>query len=110
MLKEARKKLTVLYSVLFIIMFWSFSIGLFFWVDNSFGENYVDQVKEQQQIGQFEGDFADNEKALISIAGDVAMIQLRNILLILNGGLLIIIPLLAMLLTRKTLLPVQRIY
>ncbi|MCX6346541.1 MAG: HAMP domain-containing sensor histidine kinase, partial [Actinobacteria bacterium] len=77
---------------------------------NSFGENYVDRVKEQQQVGQFEGDFADKEKTLISIAGDVAMIQLRNILLILNGGLLIIIPLLAMLLTRKTLLPVQQIY
>lgn len=110
MLKAARTKLTILYSALFLLMFWAFSIGLFFWVDNSFGERYIDQVKEQQQTGQFEGEFADKEKALISIAGDVTMIQLRNILLILNGGLLIIIPVLAMLLTRKTLSPVQQIY
>ncbi|MHB1254288.1 MAG: sensor histidine kinase [Candidatus Humimicrobiaceae bacterium] len=109
MLKAARTKLTILYSALFLFMFWSFSIGLFFWVDNSFGERYINQIKEQQ-IGQFEGEFADKEKALISIAGDVTMIQLRNILLILNGGLLILIPVLAMLLTRKTLSPVQQIY
>jgi signal transduction histidine kinase len=110
MLKKARIKLTILYSALFLFMFWAFSIGLFFWVDNSFGERYLDQVKEQKQVGQFEGEFADNEKVLISIAGDVVMVQLRNILLVLNGGLLIIIPLLAMLLTRKTLSPVQQIY
>jgi signal transduction histidine kinase len=110
MLNKARIKLTILYSALFLLMFWAFSTGLFFWVDNSFGEKYIDQVKEQQQTGQFQGEFADNEKVLISIAGDVVMVQLRNMLLILNGGLLIIIPVLAMLLTRKTLSPVQQIY
>jgi signal transduction histidine kinase len=110
MLKEARIKLTILYSILFLFMFWAFSIGLYFWVNNSFGESYTAQVKEQQQGGEFEGEFADQEKIFIAIAGDTAMVQLRNTLLILNGGLLIIIPALAMVLTRKTLTPVQQIY
>ena len=91
-------------------MFWAFSIGLYFWVNNSFGESYTAQVKEQQQVGEFEGEFGDKEKIFIAIAGDIAMVQLRNTLLILNGGLLIIIPALAMILTRKTLTPVQQIY
>ncbi|MCX6384563.1 MAG: HAMP domain-containing sensor histidine kinase [Actinobacteria bacterium] len=110
MLKVARIKLTILYSILFLFMFWAFSIGLYFWVNNSFGESYTAQVKEQQQVGEFEGEFADKEKIFIAIAGDIAMVQLRNTLLILNGGLLIIIPALAMILTRKTLTPVQQIY
>ncbi|MCL6087413.1 MAG: ATP-binding protein, partial [Actinobacteria bacterium] len=109
MLKEARIKLIILYSIMFLFMFWTFSIGLYFWVNNSFGESYINQIKEQQ-VGQFEGEFGDNEKIFISIASDVAMIQLRNILIFLNGGLLIIIPALAMILTRRTLAPVQQIY
>lgn len=110
MLKEARIKLTILYSILFLFMFWAFSIGLYFWVNNSFGESYTAQVKEHQQVGEFKGEFTDKEKIFIAITGDIAMVQLRNTLLILNGGLLIIIPALAMILTRKTLTPVQKIY
>lgn len=110
MLKKARIKLIVFYSLLFLFMFWAFSVGLYFWVNNSFGEKYINQVKEQQQIGQHEDSGIDNEKVLLTIAGDITMIQLRNILFILNGGFFIIIPLLAMILTQKTLTPVQKIY
>jgi hypothetical protein len=75
--KEAKIRLTIFYSVLFLAIFWVFSFGLYFWIANSFGESYVSQVKEQKQIGQFEGEFGDkddeNEEMLLNIAGEVAI-------------------------------------
>ena len=111
MFKEAKVKLTIFYSILFLVLFWVFSFGLYFWISNSFGENYISQVQEQKQIGQFEGEFDDkNEVILLNIAGEVAIGKLRNMLLILNGGFLIIIPVVAWVLTRRTLTPVQQIH
>jgi len=109
--KEARVKLTIFYSILFLVLFWVFSFGLYFWISNSFGENYISQVQEQKQVGQFEGEFDDkNEEMLLNIAGEVAITKLRNMLLILNGGFLIIIPVITWFLTRRTLTPVQQIH
>jgi signal transduction histidine kinase len=109
--KEAKVKLTIFYSILFLVLFWVFSFGLYFWISNSFGENYISQVQEQKQVGQFEGEFDDkNEEMLLNIAGEVAITKLRNMLLILNGGFLIIIPAIAWVLTRRTLTPVQQIH
>jgi signal transduction histidine kinase len=109
--KEAKIKLTIFYSILFLVLFWVFSFGLYFWISNSFGENYISQVQEQKQVGQFEGEFDDkNEEMLLNIAGEVAITKLRNMLLILNGGFLIIIPVVAWVLTRRTLTPVQEIH
>lgn len=111
MFKKAKVKLTLFYSILFLALFWIFSFGLYFWISNSFGENYISQVQEQKQVGQFEGEFDDkNEEMLLNIAGEVAITKLRNMLLILNGGLLIIIPVVAWVLTRRTLTPVQQIH
>ncbi len=111
MFKEAKIRLTIFYSILFLVIFWVFSFGLYFWIANSFGESYVSQVKEQQQIGQFESEFDDkNQEMLLNIAGEVAIGKLLNVLLILNGGLLIIIPVVAWILTRRTLTPVQQIH
>lgn len=113
MFREARIKLILFYSILFIVFFWVFSTGLYFWVDSSFGKSYIAQVQEQQQTeqsGEFNDEYADNEKIIIAAAGKVTMRQLGNILLILNGGLLIIIPLVAWFLTSRTLKPVQQIH
>lgn len=114
MFKEAKIRLTIFYSILFLVIFWVFSFGLYFWVANSFGESYVNQVKEQKQIGQLESEFDDkddiNEEILLNIAGEVAIEKLLNMLLILNGGLLIIIPVVAWILTRHTLTPLQQIH
>jgi signal transduction histidine kinase len=112
--KEAKIRLTIFYSILFLAIFWVFSFGLYFWIANSFGESYVSQVKEQKQIEQFESEFSDkddeNEERLLNLAGEVAIEKLLNMLLILNGGFLIIIPVVAWILTRKTLTPVQQIH
>ena len=83
MFKEVKIRLTIFYSILFLVIFWVFSFGLYFWIANSFGESYVNQVKEQKQIGQFEGEFDDqddeNEERLLNIAGEVAIEKLYSI-------------------------------
>lgn len=105
MFRKANIKLTLLYSLLFLVSFWAFSIGLYVWMENSFGENYVVEVEQQG-----ESDFDEQDIDIVAIAGDVAMDRLRNTLLILNGALIFIVPNIAWLMTRRTLAPVQRIH
>jgi signal transduction histidine kinase len=75
-------------------------------MDKSFGESYINQVQE----GTSEGLLDQKGTTIVTIAGDVAMERLRNILIILNGGLVIIIPCIAWFMTRRALAPVQRIH
>lgn len=106
MFREANFRLSLIYSLLFLFSFWGFSVGLYLWMDNSFGESYINQVQESTSGRQLD----QNGTAIVTIAGNVALDRLRNILLILNGALVIIIPAVAWVLTRRTLAPVQRIH
>jgi len=74
-------------------------------MENSFGESYIDEIEQQ---GEFELDEQDTDIA--AIAGDVALHRLGNTLLILNGAMIIIIPGIAWLMTRRILAPVQHIH
>jgi signal transduction histidine kinase len=108
MFRKAGLKLTLFYSALFFCFFWLFSISLYVWMEKSIGEGMiVKRVVQQEQQGQFEGQF--NEKS-VTIAGNIALDQLKTILLVLNGTLLPVIPLTARFLTRRTLRPVQAIH
>ena len=111
MFKKAQITLTLFYSLLFLLLFWLFSFGIYFWMDKSFGEGYISRVKQvqQAQTGQYEGGYED-KTAIVTIAGDVALDQLRNILLVLNGGLLLIIPIVSWFLARCTLDPIEFIH
>lgn len=106
MFKKANIKLTLIYSALFLALFGVFSIGLYVWMENSFGESYISEVQRQNVEGQFD----QRDTAIATVAGGIALDRLRDILLILNGGLVIIIPCVAWLMTRRTLAPVQRIH
>ena len=100
--------MTLFYSALFFCFFWIFSISLYVWMEKSIGDGMiVNQVKQQEQRGQFEGEFVGKS---VTIAGNIALDQLKTILLLLNCGLLPVIPLTAWLLTRRTLAPVQAIH
>lgn len=107
MFKRANIKLTILYSLLFLVTFWAFSIGLYAWMKNSFGESYVREIEQQ---GQVESEFNEEDIDIATIAGNVALHRLENNLLILNGAMLIIVPVVAWFMTRRTLAPVQRIH
>jgi signal transduction histidine kinase len=105
MFRKAGIKLTLIYSSLFLVAFWVFSIGLYFWMENYFGESYISEVEQQ---GEFE--FDEQDAAIANIAADVAQDRLEKTLLILNGAMIIIVPIIAWLMTRRTLAPVQRIH
>jgi signal transduction histidine kinase len=105
MFRKANIKLTLLYSTLFLVSFWLFSAGLYIWMENSFGENYVIEVEQQG-----ESEFDEEEINIVDIASALAMDRLRNTLLVLNGVLILVVPCLAWLMTRRTLAPVQRIH
>jgi len=106
MFRKANFKLALLYSLLFLCSFWAFTIGLYVWMEHSFGESYLSEVQQQN----FEGEFDQRDTAIATTAGEVALDRLRNILLVLNGVLVIIIPGVAWLMTRRILAPVQRIH
>jgi len=109
MFRQTQLKLTLFYSLLFLALFWVFSFGLYFWMDRSFGEGYISRVRQvqQQQHGQNEGVFDDKKTTIVTIAGDVALNQLRNILITLNGIFLFVIPVLSWYLAKKSLAPIQ---
>jgi len=108
MFKKAQIKLTILYSLLFLILFWAFSAGLYMWMNNSFGEAYISQVRERQ--GADTDTFSNKNTKVVTVAGDIALEQLQNILIILNGGFLLVIPLTSWFLAKLTLTPVQKIH
>ncbi len=112
MFKKAQFKLTVFYSVLFLFLFWIFSIGLYFWMENSFGAGFISKVKEvqQQQSGQYQGEFDDKKTVIVTIAGNVALKQLQNILLVLNGTFLFLIPAISWFLAKRTLRPIEVVH
>src|SRR5260370_2160484 len=108
MFTKAGLKLTLFYSALFFCFFWIVSLSLYVWMEKSLGEGMiVKRVQQQEQQGQFEGEFDGKS---VTIAGSIALDQLKTILLILNGGLFPVIPLTAWLLTRRTLRPLQAIH
>jgi signal transduction histidine kinase len=105
MFRKANIILAILYSTLFLVSFWVFSSGLYIWMENSFGENYVIEVEQQG-----ESEFDEEEINIVDIASALAMDRLRNTLLVLNGVLILVVPCLAWLMTRRTLAPVQSIH
>src|SRR5260370_31828867 len=108
MFTKAGLKLTLFYSALFFCFFWIVSLSLYVWMEKSLGEGLiVKRVQQQEQQGQFEGAFDGRS---VTIAGTIALDQLKMILLVLNGGLLPVIPLTGWFLTRRTLAPVQAIH
>lgn len=109
MFTKAHLKLTVFYSLFFFVFFWSFSFGLYIWMERSFGESYISQVKKlHDQTGQNIGEFDDSKVTVITIAGKVALDRLANILVIFNAGLLLIIPITSWFFARRTLSPIKQ--
>ena len=104
MFRKAQIKLTIYYSILFLILFWIFSAGLYVWMNQSFGEGYISQVQHRQ--GEKDISIFDKNAQVVTIAGDVALDQLRDTLIVLNLGLLFIIPIASWFLAKKTLAPV----
>lgn len=108
MFTKTQLKLTLLYSLLFLSLFWLFSFGLYFWMENSLGEGYISRVRERRtQQGQFEGEYSGRETAIATIAGEVALNQLAGILIGINTTTFLVIPAVAWQLAKRSLAPIQ---
>lgn len=110
MFKSARLKLTLIYCLIFFSVFWLFSAGLYVWMDRSFGEGYISKVKDQQVEQTGDVAFDDKSAETVTVAGDVALGQLKKVLIILNGSMLFVVPGLAWILTARTLRPIEETY
>jgi signal transduction histidine kinase len=110
MYKSARIKLTVFYSIIFIGVLWLFSAGIYVWMDRSYGEGYISRVKNQQIEQTGDEVFDTKSNKIVTIAGDIALGELRRVLTALDLGFLVIIPVAAWFLTGKTLKPLEQSY
>jgi signal transduction histidine kinase len=112
MFSSARLRLTLLYCAIFFSTFWLFSGGLYLWMSQSFGEGYIAKVtqKENEQTGNHENGPDITAAETATIAGTITLSQLKVVLLTLNGGLLIFIPVLAWTFTGRSLRPVKHMY
>ncbi len=111
MFKKTQIKLTIIYSLLFLILFWGFSFGIYVWMEHSFGEGYISKVKQvQQQQGNNIGEHEDKTTQIAMVSGDVALNQLRDVLLTMNGIFLIIVPMVSWMLAKKSLTPIEIMY
>ena len=112
MFKKAQLKLAVTYTILFLLFFWVFSFSVYFWMDHSFGEGYISKVRQAQQTqaGENKGEFDDSKTVVATIAGDVTLNQLLEVLIILNAAFLVVIPIFSWLLAKITLSPIELIH
>jgi len=106
MFHQARLKLTLLYSVVFLVLFWSFSAGIYFWMNKYFGDTGIDKYIHIQKEQVFRYDREEHPEP----TSDIILDELRSTIIIIDVLLLIIIPFLAWVLTGKTLKPVQKSY
>ncbi len=107
MYSHARLKLTFLYSILFLSLFWLLSLGLYFWMSMSLSNGYIAKIRarNQQLPPSQELDLTNTTVAIV--AGSVALDQLKDILLFLNCGAALLVPLTGWYLTGITLGPIQ---
>ncbi len=103
MFYKARIRLTVIYSLIFLILFCTLSAGVYEWMNGHFGDKQrkdFDTYTHQEQ--SFFGNFPSTESP-----SDIVMDELRDALIALDMIVLILVPTITWFLTGKTLAPVQ---
>lgn len=96
MIRRARIRLTLFYSTIFLLLFWSLSFGIYAWMNSFLG----DRSKTFFEI--------TNSQFYQEMPSDVVIDNLRTILLLIDTILLIAIPAITWLLTGNALNPVQK--
>lgn len=115
MFRKAVIRLTLLYSCLFIVLFWAFSFCLYAYLKNSFKEGYVTRVTERLRseissdgsVETREKFFITQSSAVLNKSTEVTLENVRRGLLLINAILFLFIPPLAWVLVIKTLEPVS---
>ncbi|MFA5119380.1 MAG: HAMP domain-containing sensor histidine kinase [Candidatus Omnitrophota bacterium] len=115
MFNKAVFKLTFYYSLFFFILFWSFSAGLYLYLENSFRGGYVSRVHERfrheiDSSGRHEVTREFSVTQNNSLLNKSIQLTLENFgkgLFLVNVCLLFLIPAVSWILAKKTLLPLQ---
>jgi len=118
MFKKAVVKLTAIYSLLFFILFLTFSVGLYAYVKNTFGQRYTTQVHQRflQDFGPFAAQgirarfSIEYNNVLLDKSTKVTLENLRRSLIAVNVLLLFFIPPIAWVLAYKSLAPIRDVY
>lgn len=102
MIRQARIKLTLLYSAIFLVLFWSLSFGIYIWMDQFLGDpgrlHHLQFFKEEASPPLLR-----NEPP-----SDIIIDNLRNVLVTIDFILLVSIPTITWFLTGTALAPVQK--
>lgn len=107
MFRQARFQLTLLYSVIFLVFFWSLSLGMYLWMNRFFGD---EKGRHNEIHVRYDQAALQNSIASTDSARDMTMDELRNVLLFLDVIVLFGIPTITWFLTGRTLSPVQKSY
>jgi signal transduction histidine kinase len=106
MLSQTRRRLTVLYSIVFLACFWIFSVGLYLLVEGSFevevGEKLLQQFPSLAKGPDLTETMAD--------INETALDRLFLVLAVFNILLLFIIPAISWILTGRALEPARKAY
>ncbi len=106
MWNQTTRKLTLTYSLVFLSVLALLSGGMYIWINRSFSNNFVEQVR-----GQVE----QNDKTELSVqqintadaAAEIAVNKFRDTLLVFDVLAFICVPFAAYFLTRRTLRPLK---
>ncbi|MDB5168484.1 MAG: Signal transduction histidine kinase [Candidatus Saccharibacteria bacterium] len=101
-------RLTIIYSIVFFVFIWSFSAGIYLWTNNSFGEGYLNHINELVEGSDGGGSNKELSDHAATVAADVALDQLRNIIVVVNFIGFVLIPLLAYQLSKRSLRPLVK--
>jgi signal transduction histidine kinase len=104
MFSQARVRLTLLFSAVFLICFWVFSTGLYLWVERSFEIEVGEKVAQIQRANV---PSADPGETIVDI-NETALDQLYFVLVAMNLIMLLVIPAVSWILTGKALAPVRQ--
>ena len=110
MYRKTHLKLTVVYSLLFFLASLLLSLGLYNLFKISLGESYILEVEKQRLSLYPSQQFMEEAAEGVIIAGNVALAQLRELLIIINALLIAVVPPIAWYLTGQTLNPLKFAY
>ncbi|MDN5275617.1 MAG: Two-component sensor histidine kinase [Candidatus Saccharibacteria bacterium] len=102
--KKATIRLTINYSIVFFGFIWLFSGGIYLWTNDALGKGYVDHINElvEQSNSENNKELSDDTA---TVAADVALDRMRDIIIGINSIALLLIPTLAYLLSKHSLKP-----
>jgi two-component system sensor histidine kinase CiaH len=105
--KKTALRLTVSYSLVFLGFLALFSVILYFWVNSSLGDGYIEEVSGQVgQAGQIDTVDSPAQKSdAARIAANIAIQHFRDILLTVDVIAIMVVPFGSYILTRRTLRP-----